>query len=109
MTGILHKRPDVVTIMTIQMPNKKEGNRIIRIIRARIQDPRLPTGLARAILARSESFGPGSKIPRIARARPVGNLGSWILDPGPGPNQNDSEMIRMIRGYFGGNPPNMKE
>ena len=22
---------------------------------------------------------------------------SWILDPGPGPNQNDSEMIRMIR------------
>ena len=40
MSGILHKRPDVVTIMTIQMPNKKEGNRIIRIIRARIQDPR---------------------------------------------------------------------
>ena len=30
-------------------------------------------------------------------ARPLGNLGSWILDPGPGPNQNDSEMIRMIR------------
>ena len=178
MTGILHKRPDVVTIMTIQMPNKKEGNRIIRIIRARIQDPRskiaqrfcagnlgsnaqpnhpnhfriilirarpwiqdprLPRGLARESWIQRVSVG--SKIPwqdpwaildlgswiqgrarikmirmirlsigsKIARARPVGNLGSWILDPGPGPNQNDSEMIRMIRGYFAGNPPNMKE
>ena len=44
----------------------------IMLIRARIQDPRSPKGLARE---------------------------SWILDPGP--NQNNSELIRMIREVAG--------
>ena len=86
-----------------------------------IQDPRLPKALARAILdpmlsriiriilirARPWIQDPRSKIaqgscqgildPTLTRwiqdslARPLGNLGSWILDPGPGPNQNDSD------------------
>ena len=78
MTGILHKRPDVVTIMTIQMPNKKEGNRIIRIIRARIQDPR--SKIAQRFCAGNLASNAQPNHPNhfriiLIRARP------WIQDP----------------------------
>ena len=78
MTGILHKRPDVVTIMTIQMPNKKEGNRIIRIIRARIQDPR--SKIAQRFCAGNLGSNAQPNHPShfriiLIRARP------WIQDP----------------------------
>ena len=101
-------------------PNHPNHFRII-LIRARpwIQDPRskiqdCPQVLPESFPNHSDSGpDPRSKIPQgscqgildptLTRwiqdslARPLGNLGSWILDPGPGPNQNDSEMIRMIR------------
>ena len=78
MTGILHKRPDVVTIMTIQMPNKKEGNRIIRIIRARIQDPRskiAQRSCAGNLGSNAQPNHPNHFRIILIRARP------WIQDP----------------------------
>ena len=77
MTGMLHKRPDVVTIMTIQMPNK-EGNRIIRIIRARIQDPRSKIAqrpCADNLGSNAQPNHPNHFRIILIRARP------WIQDP----------------------------
>ena len=75
MTGMLHKRPDVVTIMTIQMPNKKEGNRIIRIIRARIQDPRSKIAQRSCAGNLGSNAQPNHFRIILIRARP------WIQDP----------------------------
>ena len=70
-------------------PNHPNHFRII-LIRARpwIQDPRSKS---------AQGSCQGILDPTLTRriqdslARPLGNLGSWILDPGPGPNQNDSD------------------